>query len=75
MQPASRRVDVQHCAVRVLNKNRIRRALEQVAKALLAIAQTRLSLLAVGNIARVNHHPANLRIVQPALAHHLQVAP
>ena len=39
MQPASRRIDVQHGPVEVLNKNRVGRAFEQLAKPLLAVAQ------------------------------------
>ena len=39
MQPAGRRIDVQHGAGQVLNKDSIGRAFEQIAKALLAVAQ------------------------------------
>ena len=39
MQPASRRVDVQHSPVEVLNKDRIRRAFKQLTEPLLAFAQ------------------------------------
>src|ERR1035438_1013256 len=47
LEPASRRIDVQHGAVRVLNENRIGRALKQVAKALLAVPQLLLRSLAL----------------------------
>src|SRR5262249_36017957 len=46
-------------------------------QAILPFAFTQLGLraFAVADIARIDHYPRNLRVIQPVLAHHFQVTP
>ena len=50
-------------------------AVENQAVPPFTLAQSRFRLLALSDVARVKHHPGNVRVAQAALADHLQITP